>query len=623
MESHSTSFLPLLIIILLAFCVPLVLARLKRLPLPIAVGEIIAGIIIGKSGFGLVEDSAVLKMLSDLGFVYLMFLSGLEIDIAGMISTGDGRKGPRWVQVIRSRLFVGLAFFLLTLILALGFAAMLQQFGVIDNLWFMGFILATTSLGVVAPVLKEKALMGEDYGQLILVAAMIADFASILMISVFVLLKSRGPSFEIFFILLLILIFVLVYRLAGLFQKHLPAEKFFDEVSSATSQIELRGSLALAFVFIVLANSLGVENILGAFLAGMVIALLTGGERSVLRQKLDAVGYGFFIPVFFIMIGVHFDLPALIHSEKALHVTLLLVVGAYLVKMVPALIFRLRHGWRESFAAGALLSSRLSLIIAAAMIGADLGLVSAMVNNAILLVAIITCTLSPLLFNWWVSNMPLPKERVLIIGCRNYAEILWRRLSARGMDVTLVCMDDSREHRSAVRAPAGVRFQAGISAEMRKAGIESAKTVVALGDNDSENFRICRVARHLFNIEHVVAWVQNPVFNSSFRRLGVRLINPAFSAVLMMEGLVLNPEFFKHIGGFDATFDFREIKLKNESFNGRSVKDVDLPADVIVLMIERRGDYIVPEQETRLRLNDRIFLTGPMEKIDAVLAEFV
>ena len=128
------------------------------------------------------------------------------------------------------------------------------------------------------------------------------------------------------------------------------------------------------------------------------MALLRTPEDRELSSQLEAIGFGFFVPIFFIMVGVDFNLPALLSSTAALLSVPLLLIAAIAVKMIPALVFLLNHTWREALAAGILLCPRLSLIIAAAAIGAKLGVIDESVNAAIVLVAIVTVTASPLAF---------------------------------------------------------------------------------------------------------------------------------------------------------------------------------------------------------------------------------
>jgi len=615
-EHSEISFIPLLVVIVLAFVVPLLISRIRVVAIPVVVGEIIAGIIVGQSGLGLVEETAGLRLLSELGFAFLMFLSGLEIDFSNVLgSEGRGGDTDKVKRALSNPFLVGHVLFGLTLAGSALAAFFLAGRGLVNDAWIMALILSTTSLGVVVPVLKERGLTGERYGQYILVAALVADFASILLISIYVLLRSQGLTGEILLVLVLFAAFVATYRLATLSREHLPAERIFEELSTATSQIKTRGALALALVFIALAEGLGIEIILGAFLAGVIVSLLSDGESTALQEKLEAIGYGFFIPIFFIMVGVRFDLPALLGSRSALLLVPLMIGIAYSVKFIPSLLFRFRYPWRETLAAGALLSSRLSLIIAASAIGLELGLISDAINSAVILVAIITVTVSPLLFNWLMPERK-PRERVVVIGARSNAGPLARRLRDHDLDVVLVCGDaEQSQQMQDVDIPI-ICSQPTLAEALRQAEIGRARAVVAMEEKDDANLRICRMARQIYGVENVVAWVQDPAQNGKFRKLGVRLVNPAYSTMLMMVSMVLSPGVYSITPDVDETQEVREVKLQNSGLVGQRLADLELSGNVMVLMIERGGDVLTPDRETRLRANDTITLVGTGSEVN-------
>jgi Kef-type K+ transport system membrane component KefB len=168
-----------------------------------------------------------------------------------------------------------------------------------------------------------------------------------------------------------------------------------SKFAHATWHPHVRGAIALMMLFVVLAQWLGIEFILGALLAGIAISP-EGASR--LEGKLDALGYGFFIPIFFIMIGVRFDLSALVSSTQTILLTLLLIVAAFLIKVLPSLVLRVRYSLRHSLSAGILLSSRLAFTIAVAAIALEFGAISEAMNSAIILIAIISSTVAPILF---------------------------------------------------------------------------------------------------------------------------------------------------------------------------------------------------------------------------------
>lgn len=615
MHPSDVTFIPLLVVLGLSFLVPIVLSRVRRIFIPIVIGEIVAGIVIGPSGLGIVTENTVLRILSELGFAFLMFLCGLEIDFAGVLESGE-KKGPAWRRWISNHLVLGVFTFAGTLGLAMGSAFLLLGLNLKIDPWILSLILATTSLAVVAPVLKERGFVNERFGQLVLASAMVADFLSIFLVSVYVLFRSRGATFELLLVLLLLAAFVVAYRVAGLFRSHLPAQRLIDEISSATSQIKLRGALALALVFIVLAETLGIENILGAFLAGFILSLFSDKEDSPLREKLDAFGYGFFIPIFFIMVGVSFDLPALLESREALLSLPLLLIIAYAVKLLPSLLYRVAYSWRQTLSAGVLMSSRLSLLIAAAAIGLELGAISQAVYSAIILVAVVTCTLSPVLFNAFGPQPPGARQLVLVVGCRRFAELLTGRLRGHGQETVLLCTDLEREPDGQVQATEAKKMRAEA---LRKAGAEEARCVVVMEEEDEDNLQICRMLRLLLNVPNVISWVKDPAKNPEFQKLGVRVINPAYSTLLVIEGMVLNPEAISLFPDVDEDLEIREVKLKNAALADRPLTELEFPQGVAVLTIQRGEDVLVPDRNTVLAPNDVLTVAGPLTEVEHVL----
>lgn len=408
---EARSFVPLLTVVVLASLVPLLLSSVRgRLAIPIVVGEIVAGMIVGRSGFGwVVPENGALILLKDLGFVLLMFLSGMEIDFRAL--RGSSRAEPLPRRRHWRPLPLAVLNFAATLCMAGLFAWGLQRVGATTDPWMMGLILSTTALGVVVPILKETGLSQTLFGQTILLATVIADFVTMFLISVLVAIISRGLTAEILLVFILFLAFFFAARFGTFLSRIEALQKIVEDLSHATAQIKVRVAFSTLLIFVVLAERLGIEIIVGAFLAGAIVALLRTPEDKELSSQLEAIGFGFFIPIFFIMVGVDFNLPALLSSTGALVSVPLLLIAAIAVKIIPALLLRLNHTWREAVAAGILMCPRLSLIIAAAAIGEKLGVIDESVNAGIVLVAIVTVTASPMAFLRFFPARPV-HERV-------------------------------------------------------------------------------------------------------------------------------------------------------------------------------------------------------------------
>ncbi len=358
-----------------AFLLPMVGTRAA---VPAVVLEIIFGILIGPV-FGIVEETELLTQLGELGFLLLMFLSGFEIDLRLFERRGIG-------QIAVAAIVFGL-----TLIGGYLFAQLLDL-----NLFLM-LILATTSVGLVVPTLRSTRRMGTRMGQAILVSALLADFLTLLGVTILAVIEEQGaglqllkvPGFFVFVAVALMLLRWSVWwhpeRFRRLFEQDDPEE------------LGIRAALALMLVFVGISMLFSIEPILGAFLAGTVFAIVFR-QSSGLETKLKGFSYGFLIPVFFINVGIRFDLEAM-RAPGALVLTLQLIGAAFLVKVVPALLLVLRRlTLRESLAAGFLLSARLSLILAVAELGVRLGVIDLTLQAEIILLTAVTTTLAPILF---------------------------------------------------------------------------------------------------------------------------------------------------------------------------------------------------------------------------------
>jgi Kef-type K+ transport system membrane component KefB/Trk K+ transport system NAD-binding subunit len=601
---HSISFYPLLVVVLLAFLTPLLLGKLKRLRVPVVVGEIVAGIIFGRSGLGVIQPDPWLDLLSALGFAYLMFLSGLEIDISVLGAAPAASGGGRLRRLLAIPAVAGSLMFLLTVSLAAAAGFGLRAWGLVSDPWIMGLILSTTSLGVVMPVLKERGLLARSYGQAILVAALVADFVTMLAISVYVVLRTSGLSLDVLLVLVLLGAGLAVYRAAQVVRRR-RSGRVMTELAHATAQVPTRGALALALVFIALAESLGVEIILGAFMAGAIVALLAEGEGADLLHKLDTIGYGFFVPIFFINVGATFDLPSLLAERSALLLVPLLLAIAYVVKLLPGMVFAAGFGRRRAFALGVLTSARLSLIIAASAIGLSIGAITPATNAAIVLVAIVTCTISPLLFDRLAPPAPPARHGVVVAGATPIAQLLVRRLEARGTPVRQV----------AAAAPP--------EESLARAGAANAQAVVALAADDQANLAICGAAQR-FGVPVILAQAQSAQYNAAFEAVGARPVSPALAAVALFEGLLSHPNALELWTHESDEMTLRDIPIAAPALDGRTLRDLRLPHDALIVLIARGGDRLIPRGDTRLALGDVVTLVGSafaLEQAQAALSD--
>ncbi len=271
------SFSGLLIVAAVAFAAPFLLGLFPRIRLPAVVPEIVAGIVVGPSVLGWVEVDDTIAVVATLGLAFLLFLAGLEIDFTRL-------RG----SVLR---LTGLGF-ALSFVLALLTASALDATGLLDAPLLVAIALSATSLGVLIPVLKDAGESGSTLGQLVIAAGSIADFGAIILLSIF-FTGEGGTGATLLLLGSLFLLAAAVYVAVKGAGRSMRIRADLLRLQDTTAQIRVRAALVLFVGFAALAESLGLEVILGAFMAGAVLSLVDRDEVMThpdFRRKLEAVG---------------------------------------------------------------------------------------------------------------------------------------------------------------------------------------------------------------------------------------------------------------------------------------------------------------------------------------------
>ncbi|MDA0161674.1 cation:proton antiporter [Solirubrobacter ginsenosidimutans] len=376
------SFSGLLIITAVAFGAPFVLGLAPRVRLPAVVLEIVAGIVVGPSVLGWVHVDQTIAVISTLGLAFLLFLAGLEIDFSRL-------RG----RVLRlTALGYGLSF-----AIALVVAAGLKAAGLADAPLLVAITLAATSLGVLIPVLKDAGESTSTLGQVVIAAGSIADFGAIILLSIFFTGEGGTGATLLLIGSLLGLALVVLIAVRGA-ERSMRIRADLLRLQDTTAQIRVRGAMVLLVGFAAIAQSLGLEAILGAFAAGAILTLLDADEvmtHPQFRRKLEAIGFGFFIPVFFVTTGVRYDLDALLASASTVVMVPIFLAALLAVRGLPALLYRRLLGPRQALIAGLLQSTSLPFIVAATAIGLDLGVVDAATSAALIAAGLLSVVIFP------------------------------------------------------------------------------------------------------------------------------------------------------------------------------------------------------------------------------------
>ena len=354
----------------------------KLLRIPVSVGEILYGIVIGKSCLNLIEPSQWLGFLSSFGFLLLMFIAGLEVKIREIAQLS-------W----KTKLVYG-TIPLLILLLALYLGSRFAFHPLVS------IALGVVSVGIVVAVLRERELLSTKYGKTVFLVGIVGEVFSIAALTLFTLHTEFGFGLSFWLGIGELLAYLLVARILLVFLKSFvwwyPNRfKFFFEKNPA--EIGVRISLAVMFVLSVAASLINVEPIIGAFLAGVIFATVFEDTENI-EEKLSGISFGFLIPIFFITVGINFEMPHI--SLHLFQMLLIMVALSFISKIVPSLLLRLEGlGFKESVAAGFLLSAPLTLVIGTAELGTRMGVIDHHTESSLILLAIVTGILAPTLFN--------------------------------------------------------------------------------------------------------------------------------------------------------------------------------------------------------------------------------
>jgi Kef-type K+ transport system membrane component KefB len=377
------SFENLLIVVAVAFAAPFVLGLFPGVRLPSVVVEIVVGIVVGQSLLGWVHVDESVAVISVMGLAFVLFLAGLEIEL-------DKLRGP--LLRLTSMAFA------LSFGIALAVSLTLRAGGLVQTPLLVAIILCSTSLGVLVPVLKDSGELATTFGQLIIAAASIADFGAIILLSIFFSGKG-GTGSTLLLLGGLLALCAVVYVVVRGAEMSMRIRADLLRLQDTTAQIRVRAAFVLFVGFAAIAETLGLEAILGAFLAGAILSLVDRDQAMThpdFRRKLESVGFGFFIPVFFVTSGVRFDLHALTASASNLAMVPVFLAALVAARGVPALLYRRTLGARRTAIAGLMQATSLPFIVAATAIGAELDLIDAAESAALIGAGLLSVLLFPL-----------------------------------------------------------------------------------------------------------------------------------------------------------------------------------------------------------------------------------
>ena len=377
MHEPADSLLIMFIVILGApFLTPII-------KMPVIVIEILIGILLGYMGW--IHEHPTLDFFASFGLTYLLFLAGLEVD----------------VSLIKKRLrsTLGIAVISVSIPFAIGFG--IGKWMGIPPVLF-GTIFSTTSLGIVLPMTREFNDR-KEFVQVLLGSVILIDIISMFLLAFSLSIMDGDLSATFIYSMLAMLTLFFIPWLINLNNIHEWVEKLLN--NKIHFEREVRFSFALIFIFGAITESFGFHSIIGAFIAGLIISEITP-DSSLIEDKLKGFGYGFFIPLFFILAGTRVDILAVFQRGPELWNLVLILVAAILSKQVGVALVAKLEGFsmRESLAMGTMHTARLSLIIAAAEIARQSGYIEGSIYSVLVLLAVVTSTVAPTTTRWLLKS---------------------------------------------------------------------------------------------------------------------------------------------------------------------------------------------------------------------------
>lgn len=601
--------LSLFLVVLLALVIPIFMARFKISTVPTAIAEIIVGIIVGSSGFNIVVSTHDLTFLSNLGVTLLMFLSGMEINF-DLLQRKNNPKAKSQAGKTVDPLPTALTAFAGIVIMAFILAYVLKLISLFSNIVLAAIIFMTVALGVVIATLKEKDILGRPIGQTILLTAVLGEVIPLLLLTIYA--SVNGGNAEQLWLIILLFV-AAIFLLRRFKQPYL----WFSKVTKATTQLDIRLAFFLIFALVTVAERVGAENILGAFLAGMVMKLLEPSEAT--KDKLTSIGYGFFIPIFFIMTGVGLNLKSLFAHPSSLMLLPVLVIFLFLAKAPVVLIYMRYFEKKNAFAGGFLTATTITIVLPTLQVARKLHAITSTQSDVFILAAVIVCIVSPIVFN---SNFVLSpedriKETVTIVGANAFTVPVAHDLHDNWYSIKMFT-DQKDQYETYDSRVKGLTLLNNLDNQsLERSGAFDCDIFVAAGHHDQENARMAEYAKDL-GVKRAIARM-NEVDSDTMaqcQEAGVELFNFTNVRSALMRALIESPTVYKIMT--DTNNVLYSVKVRNTSYTGRPLRDLEFVDKITVSRIRRGDEWLIPHGWTVIEPNDILIFSGEFKVADRV-----
>lgn len=429
---------------------------------------------------------------------------------------------------------------------------------------------------------------------------------------------------------IVVMAFVLAYvlKLIGLFSNVILAAiillrrfkqpyLWFSKVTKATTQLDIRLAFFLIFALVTVAERVGAENILGAFLAGMVMKLLEPSEAT--KDKLTSIGYGFFIPIFFIMTGVGLNLKSLFAHPSSLMLLPVLVIFLFLAKAPVVFLYMRYFEKKNAFAGGFLTATTITIVLPTLQVARKLHAITSTQSDAFILAAVIVCIVSPIVFN---SNFVLSpedrmKETVTIVGANTFTVPVAHDLHDNWYTIKMFT-DQQDQYETYDSRVKGLTLLDNLDNQsLERSGAFDCDIFVAAGHHDQENARMAEYAKDL-GVKRAIARMNEVDSNTMARcqEAGVELFNFTNVRSALMRALIESPTVYKIMT--DTNNVLYSVKVRSTSYTGRPLRDLEFVDKITVSRIRRGDEWLIPHGWTVIEPNDILIFSGEFKVADRV-----
>ncbi|AMV68784.1 hypothetical protein ADU73_0374 [Pediococcus damnosus] len=608
----------LLIMLFAALITPMLMARFKINFLPTAVVEIILGIILGPSLLNIVHPTAILKQLSDIGVIILLFLSGMEINFdlfkkpqteLSPLAKKNAAQDSKWSPVVLACLS-----YLTVIVISLGLAGIFKWAHLFSDFWLAAILFATISLGIVIATLKENELLSKAFGQTVLLIAVLGEVVPMLGLTFYASFFGSGSK-SLWLLLLIIVVAVFLLRRFKLFFN------FFEQINKSTTQLDIRLAFFLIVAMVTVASSVGAENILGAFIAGIILKLLRPSEST--KDKLDSIGYGFFIPIFFMMSGIGLNLRTLLSDPQAVTLIPLFFIAYIIAKLAVYPILKLRFKNMNAIAGTSLSTATITMVVAILQVAKNMHTINSHQSGAFLLAAILTCIVAPLIFNKAYKPEPedLKKQIVHFIGTNIFTVPVAQQLTQGWYDIQMYTDNEKNFH--TYNSEVQTHLVANLDAdELIKQGVFDTDILVVGHFRAQENYELAKAAK-AYGVRRVIVRFEDrnilSAHEKELQELGIEVYNTPAVNIAMLRGLIETPSTLLLLN--DTKNAIFEVQVRNRKYTGTEIKNLPFINKITISQIFRNRHVIRPAGSTQLELNDRIIFTGNKEDTEEIRQE--